>query len=811
MKKRYLKTYAKKSISAFLALSLLCFLPAGNIRAEEGGGYGTDWPLLTGTSTLGSTAIDYYSGIAATDNGYIAVGNANGLDGDLTEYNAGGGGVITGYTDNGNTPEISWIKSLSSTEIMDRTKKSTGAVTHKESVNGVFFYHDICRLADGSYIVTGGCNADTFTDYTSENSTYLTTYTYTLKDNEGNSYTIDNWTDNTSGSNGVLIHLDSSGNIMGIQALGGSTDDDILTVSSTSDGGFIISGKTNSTDGDFTDITPAGTTDVDVGGFVGKYSSSLSKEWIKYYSDVNIRNVKQAPDGGYLMAANTTSSDPSAVITLKDSSGNTVTTYDVGDAIIFKTNADGIISRINRAGGSDNDIYNYIIPTSDGGYLAVGTSSSKDHDMADSSGNSLRKSDDTITDGSITTKGTDAIIAKYAADGSREWFKNYGGTSPVNEVYSVVQKSDGSYIVLGITNSQDGDIADADTSSSGSYDLWLLSVASDGTLSHSILLGGTGDDFYHTSFRLGQHYLIDTGTKYVIVGKTSSADGAFSLYQGNSDAFIAVFNYDYDGDGIPNILDYYPNDAALSYPPTGALDPAGTPVKTAGDGTSGSVSVSSSALLTADNGSALTAADIMTIKTSNAAFNVPLGLMYYLFNSNNVNNIIFNTTTSSESITTSGSESFITAFELNMTDADGNPLASTSFGGNIQVSFIIPASEAANYDSAKTTTLYYIADDGTRTEIPGASFVKNSDGSITVTFQTSHFSTYAIIQSEAAATAVNNPNNSDNPGGTTLTSSSVGTGDAGAGIYPWIMVIAALCIIGVVVSLVYRNRKNRTI
>lgn len=793
MKKRHLKTYVKKSISAFLALSLFCFLPAGSIRAEESGGYGTDWPLMTGTSTFGSSNMDFYYGVAATDNGYIAVGGSaiNVIDGDFAEYNmtgTGAGGFIVGYTGSGTSAAISWVKAFK-------------AGTDNRSI-----FSDICRLSDGSYVVVGN---STFQDLSgSDEGT-------TLKDNAGNTYSVSNYTRNQSVSynNGILIHLDASGSILSMQGIGGAKDDRALSVSATNDGGFIVSGDTKSTDGDFLNIP---NTSASGAAYVAKYSSSFSKEWIKCYASMDIKNVKQASDGGYLIAGNSKPATKAGSVTLSDSSGNTVTTYSGplnggADAIIFKTDTDGDISYINRTGGTRIDIYSYIIPTSDGGYLAVGASASDDHDMADAQGNSLRHATDTYTGGVVTVDGYDAIIVKYAADGSREWYKNYGGSGTDNKFYSVLQKSDGSYIVSGITNSTDGDILKADNSNNGAFDFWLLAFSADGEITNSMLLGGSNDDQQNTTLNYGHNTMVDTGTSYVLVGKSASSSGAFTRTLGTGDACIVFFSYDYDGDGIPNSLDYYPNDASLSLPPAGALDLNAAPVKIAGDGTSDSASISSSNLFVADNGSPLTASDIYAVRTSNASFNVPLGLMNYLFETNGVDNVIFNAQISSKNVSTSGSENFVTAFELDITDKDGNPLTSISFGGNIQVSFTIPASEAANYDSAKTTALYYIADDGTRTEIPGASFVKNSDGSITVTFQTSHFSTYAIIQSEAAATAVNNPNNSDNPGGTTLTSSSVGTGDAGTGIYPWIMVIAALCIIGVVVSLVYRNRKSRTI
>jgi hypothetical protein len=64
-----------------------------------------------------------------------------------------------------------------------------------------------------------------------------------------------------------------------------------------------------------------------------------------------------------------------------------------------------------------------------------------------------------------------------------EWSQTYGQSGD-NEVFSIVQTSDGGYALGGFTNS----------SGAGSYDFWLIKTDANGTVQWSQTYGGAGDD-----------------------------------------------------------------------------------------------------------------------------------------------------------------------------------------------------------------------------------------------------------------------------------------------------------------------------
>ena len=94
-------------------------------------------------------------------------------------------------------------------------------------------------------------------------------------------------------------------------------------------------------------------------------------------------------DGGYV-AAGTSSSDDG------DLPGNN----GGSDAIIAKFDQDGNLTWVKSIGGSGDDIFYPVTPSSNGGYLAAGWSNSNDGDVPGNHG------------------GYDAIIAKFDQDGN---------------------------------------------------------------------------------------------------------------------------------------------------------------------------------------------------------------------------------------------------------------------------------------------------------------------------------------------------------------------------------------------------------
>ena len=104
-------------------------------------------------------------------------------------------------------------------------------------------------------------------------------------------------------------------------------------------------------------------------------------------------------------------------------------------------------------GGSNYDEASYVQLTTDGGYIVAVYSESDDGDVTGHHG------------------GFDYWIVKLDASGAMEWQKSLGGTSN-DFVRSIQQTTDGGYIVVGDSYSDDGDV----TGHHGSSDYWIVKL-----------------------------------------------------------------------------------------------------------------------------------------------------------------------------------------------------------------------------------------------------------------------------------------------------------------------------------------------
>ncbi len=112
-------------------------------------------------------------------------------------------------------------------------------------------------------------------------------------------------------------------------------------------------------------------------------------------------------------------------------------------------------------------------------------------------------------------------------NGELVWVKTFGGSND-DDAVDMVQANDGGYIVLGSTNSNDGDITGKTTTD---QDYWLLKLTQDGEKIWDKTYGGSADD--HAT---GLSNTNDGG--YIISGFTASSDGDVSENAGFHDYWI---------------------------------------------------------------------------------------------------------------------------------------------------------------------------------------------------------------------------------------------------------------------------------
>lgn len=274
--------------------------------------------------------------------------------------------------------------------------------------------------------------------------------------------------------------------------VGGSLVDVGLSVVPTSDGGYVVFGQTNSTDGNF----PSGFGLADFG--VLKLNSTGLPQWMGKFGGNDVDNgfyVHPTSDGGFILCGSTRSSNGDFLI----NKGN----YDFG---VVKISANGTKQWSNTYGGSGEDNPFCIKQTADGGYIICGLSSSADGDFSQNNGGLY-----------------DYALVKIDANGSLQWAKNFGGSGE-DQAKFVDITSDGDYIICGLSSSTNGDF----NQNNGSYDYGVIKVSSSGVKQWATNYGGTSSD-------RGACIRQTPDGGFIMIGESSSLSGAFSQNNGTSD------------------------------------------------------------------------------------------------------------------------------------------------------------------------------------------------------------------------------------------------------------------------------------
>lgn len=214
-----------------------------------------------------------------------------------------------------------------------------------------------------------------------------------------------------------MLNIGLGGNVRWSKTYGGSANEYGNSVTTTSDGGFLITGSSHSFGSTTADMYLVRTDDHGI----KLWSKTFGKEGDEYGN-----SGVQTSDGGFIVAGTSYSFTGHPTICL------------------MKTDGDGNMLFTKTFGGSANDYGQSVIQTVDGGYIVTGST--------------------TNVQGNL-----DVCIIKTAADGGMEWSNTFGDMQDETG-YNVIQTANHEFMVTATTASF----------GAGNTDLYLIKTDVDG-------------------------------------------------------------------------------------------------------------------------------------------------------------------------------------------------------------------------------------------------------------------------------------------------------------------------------------------
>lgn len=160
------------------------------------------------------------------------------------------------------------------------------------------------------------------------------------------------------------------------------------------------------------------------------------------------------------------------------------------------------IEFIKTLGGSNNDVLQSVIKSSDAGYAVLGYTQSNNFDILDKNDTSF-----------------DFWVMKFSKDDTLQWNKTFGGSED-DRGADIIATNDGGFALFGFSKSSDNDVNE----NAGAQDFWVIKITSSGLISWQKTFGYSGADS-------GTSFLQTKDSGYLITGVL---DVTASNGQGNS-------------------------------------------------------------------------------------------------------------------------------------------------------------------------------------------------------------------------------------------------------------------------------------
>jgi regulation of enolase protein 1 (concanavalin A-like superfamily) len=320
-----------------------------------------------------------------------------------------------------------------------------------------------------------------------------------------------------------LIKTDGNGDLLWTKTFGGAEEDEGYSVQQTTDGGYIIAGCTRSFGNGYQSV------------YLIKTDDNGVEQWNQTFGGTDEQwgnSVQQTTDGGYIIIGGTES-------------------FGAGerDVYLIKTDGNGDSLWTKTFGGTEEDEGHSVQQTTDGGYIICGDIQSfgngnEDCYLIKTNDNGIEQWNQTfggiVHDGGVAVQQTtdggyviagytysfgngddDVYLIKTDDNGIEQWNQTFGG-SDEDGAYFVQQTTDGGYVIAGYTYSF----------GNGDEDVYLIKTDGNGVEQWTKTFGGSDADGGNTVQQT-------TDGGYVITGWTESF--------GNGDEDVYLIKTDGNG------------------------------------------------------------------------------------------------------------------------------------------------------------------------------------------------------------------------------------------------------------------------
>lgn len=306
------------------------------------------------------------------------------------------------------------------------------------------------------------------------------------------------------------------------RSLGGKHAEILSDAIATPDYGFFIAGSSLSKKVDKKEN--AGDYDY----LIAKLNEQGKVEYSKSFGGSGtdlLQSIYKSKDGGYLLCG--TSDSPI-------SGDKTLPNLGKKDIWLLKLDVYGQISWQKVLGGFAEDKAEIVINTSDGGFLIGGSSASDSYAIKDKNFQSYKN--DIVCKTGKNRGNLDYWIVKLDAGGKVSWQKTLGGKY-VDEIRSIIEVTNGQFVVGGVSNSPMS--RDKDDDNKGMNDWWLIGIDENGQVLWQRTYATDGDEQLYS-------LVLSQDNTFIAGGSISSASGN----RNNSKSDFLLVKYDLEGEKI---------------------------------------------------------------------------------------------------------------------------------------------------------------------------------------------------------------------------------------------------------------------